>query len=136
MFPTLEQRGFVENLLSFFYNMAVATARYDENGHILPAHVGVSSCSLYARRPNEDCGATDEAPAAEREAERRSARRGTKRKRRRGTTPSSAASPSPTAPQEPAPDRQPALPAPAVPQLPETAPGGEQLDTLLDFLLG
>jgi hypothetical protein len=136
MFPTLESRGFVDDLLSFFYNMAVATARHDENGHILPAHVGVSSCSIYASEPNEDCGATDEVPADERESRRRTPRRGREGKRQRGAGPSSPAAPSPAAPEAPAPDRQPLPPAPAVPQLPDNAPGDPPLDALMDFLLG
>lgn len=56
MFPTLEDRGFFGTLLRFFHNGALATARYDETSHIIPAHVTFSACGNYATEPDPDCG--------------------------------------------------------------------------------
>jgi virulence factor Mce-like protein len=53
----LRQRGFWDYLLSFGYNAAAATARYDNISHILPAHVNFSPCSLYATAPTAGCSA-------------------------------------------------------------------------------
>jgi hypothetical protein len=135
MFPTLERRGFVTDLLSFFYNMAVATARYDENGHILPAHVSVSLCSRYAEEPDPDCkttGAAAAKPSSKGKPDRRA--------QERGQTPflheppAHAGGPSP---QQERPPRSPSSPAPALPQVPDAPPvePPPPIDPLLDFLL-
>ncbi len=134
MFPTLERRGFVTDLLSFFYNMAVATARYDENGHILPAHVGLSRCTLYATAPREECKAGEATPASRgRSARRRTEPGGRKRRASRSPAPSRP-SPAPAAP--PGDARSPSQ-SPALPPLPENAPAEPEppIDPLLDFLL-
>ncbi len=64
MFPALEKSGFTNNLLSFFYNAALASSRYDSQSHIIPAHVTLTQCSNYATTPVEGCGAAHTAAAA------------------------------------------------------------------------
>ncbi|HYI35065.1 MAG TPA: MlaD family protein [Thermoleophilaceae bacterium] len=56
IFTTLEDRGFNANLLRFFYTSALASARYDGNGHLLPSYLG-TSCTTYATSPRPECGA-------------------------------------------------------------------------------
>ncbi len=63
LFPTLEQRGLVANQLGFFQTMALAAARYDEHGHLLPAHVGFTRCLQYAETPDPACNGTADGPA-------------------------------------------------------------------------
>jgi virulence factor Mce-like protein len=57
MLPTLEERGNVRDLFAFLYNTALAAARYDDQGHLLPAHVGLTECMRYATEPRATCGA-------------------------------------------------------------------------------
>ena len=143
MLPALEERGVVRDLLAFLYNTTMATARYDEQGHLLPAHVGLSSCARYATTPNPACGAlTKAAPARARRARPRRAT--PKRTREREAAP-----PATPAPDAPAPESRPRDPAPApaaprvpklpdvpsVPELPET-PVDPAVEDLLDLLLG
>lgn len=54
----LRDRGFVEGLLSFTYFTVAATARYDAVSHMLPAHLQLSTCSIFAETPVEGCEAT------------------------------------------------------------------------------
>lgn len=140
MFPTLESRGFDGNLLALFYNAALAAARYDQNGHILPSHVGITACSNYATTPTPNCGAGGGVkaggPPTEPTAEPPSSRRG--RGRSRTGDGEGAPRPAPTRP-------APATPAPATPApgggrapsapLPVPAPGGDVDVPLLDYLL-
>jgi virulence factor Mce-like protein len=138
MFPTLEARGFDRNLLTLFYNAALAASRYDENGHILPAHVGFTACTLYATTPDPKCGAgagvkaggsptgIDAGPVA---APRERGSSGRTAPRAPGTPPAAA---------RPAPATQaPAGPAPSAPAAPtpSPAPEGGLGVPLLDYLL-
>jgi ABC-type transporter Mla subunit MlaD len=70
LFPTLEQRGFNSDLLGFFYNAALAAARYDNSGHIIPAHVTLSQCGLYATTPTPACNAAGEGSGSAAAAQR------------------------------------------------------------------
>ncbi len=62
----LRSRGVVESLLSFVYNAAAATARFDSISHLLPSHVLTSSCAMYATQPAAGCSAFFGAPRADR----------------------------------------------------------------------
>lgn len=62
MFPTLEERGLVKSLLTFFYTTSLATARFDEDGHLLPAHVTGTRCIVYAERADPACDGTQPGP--------------------------------------------------------------------------
>ena len=64
LFTTLEQRGFNKDLMELFYNGAVASARYDSSGHILPAHIGLTECGIYASEPDPHCRADGHAVEA------------------------------------------------------------------------
>jgi virulence factor Mce-like protein len=44
---SLVERGFTEGLLRFFYNAALAVARYDGVSHIFPAHFILNRCGAY-----------------------------------------------------------------------------------------
>jgi virulence factor Mce-like protein len=57
LLPNLSERGFPDNLMRFFYHASIATARFDEVSHILPAHVVTSPCQEYARTPQPGCSA-------------------------------------------------------------------------------
>lgn len=74
LLPNLSKRGFVDNLMRFFYYATLATARFDETSHILPAHVGSSMCANYASDPMAGCSANYDQPAAARGAKARSRR--------------------------------------------------------------
>jgi len=58
-FVSLRDRGFVERLLDFTYNLAAASARFDNTSHILPGllNITVSSCTLPAPKRTELCNA-------------------------------------------------------------------------------
>jgi virulence factor Mce-like protein len=53
----LRQRGFWENLLGVLYYGTAAAARYDATSHVLPAHINLSACSIYATKPTPGCSA-------------------------------------------------------------------------------
>jgi phospholipid/cholesterol/gamma-HCH transport system substrate-binding protein len=57
LLPHLDERGFTDNLMRFFYYATLATARFDDTSHILPAHIGTTSCSPYAETPQPGCSA-------------------------------------------------------------------------------
>lgn len=130
MLPTLEKRSAVQNLFAFLYNTALATARYDDQGHILPAHVGAASCMRFATTPDPGCGAPT-GPARKRKAKRRRAK----------ATPDARPTPAPSPSREAEPARppsKPAVPRPGIGELPPLPPlpGEPQLDALLEYLLG
>jgi virulence factor Mce-like protein len=147
LFPTLEDRGFPRAFLEFLYHGAVAAARYDESGHILPAHATLTLCGMYATAPVRGCGSSNE-PRSERRSRRSSRDGGDDRPRedRTGAPPAttpSAPSPAAPAPQDAAPaaPSTPPVPAPALPPLPQPPPvpqdpAGDAVDDLLDYLLG
>ena len=65
LLPNLDERGFPDNLVRFFFYAALATARFDETSHILPAHITPMSCSNYATTPEPGCRAGySETPSA------------------------------------------------------------------------
>jgi virulence factor Mce-like protein len=141
MLATLEQRGFVRGLVTFFYNAAMASARYDEQGHLIPAHVTFTECGMKSATPDPECGAAIGAPAAEREDAPR---------RRRGARPQGdeprVATPEgerPRVPRIPELPRLPGLPRlpdlDDLPPLPQIGPGRapqQTVDDLMDFLFG
>lgn len=138
MFPTLEERGFDDNLLGFLYNATLATARYDDTSHVLPAHVSISTCSVYAMTPTPACGGG--AQSSSREDRDRGPRAGINRPRTRSRAEQPRAeqprsdAPATEAPRSEAPTSGPAPtdgPVP-LPQLPKEVP---PVDRLLDFLL-
>jgi virulence factor Mce-like protein len=45
-FASLQERGFVESLLTFVYNFAAVSARYDQTSHLVPLLLTVNECSL------------------------------------------------------------------------------------------
>jgi hypothetical protein len=64
LLPNLSERGFPDNLMRFFYHATIATARFDDVSHILPAHVISSPCSNYATTPQAGCSANYATTAA------------------------------------------------------------------------
>ena len=68
LFTTLEERGLTRNILEFFYTMALATARYDEQGHLLPSHVTFTRCINVADTPDPACDGTEAGPGETRGA--------------------------------------------------------------------
>jgi hypothetical protein len=125
--PGLEERGVDRNLLAFLYNTALATARYDDNGHLLPSHVGLTECMRYATTPSPACGALTPAPASLATTQRRT---GLARPSRPAApaTPATAAAPATRAHEE--------APAAALPSPGAPAPTEPAVEGLLDFLLG
>jgi hypothetical protein len=130
MLPTLEQRSVVENLLAFLYNQTLATARFDELSHILPAHVAVASCMRFASAPDPACGA----PAGPQRKRRHGHRRAAVAP---GARPASTPTPSPEVGATRPPSKL-AGALPAIPELPSLPPlpGEPQVDALLEYLLG
>jgi virulence factor Mce-like protein len=59
LLTSLVERGFTEGLLRFFYNSALAVARYDGISHIFPAHFILNRCGAYkiSGPPIESCSA-------------------------------------------------------------------------------
>ncbi|HYF24418.1 MAG TPA: MlaD family protein [Baekduia sp.] len=138
----LRERGFVESLLRFVFNVTRATSRYDAVSHILPAHMVLSTCSLYATAPAAGCDAnyTRTAPAA-----RHGQRRAPSARRPRPEQPP-AALPTPAPRPAPRPGTAPGLPQVTRPvtELVDRLVGaltgprrdGRGTDRLLDLLLG
>lgn len=155
MFTTLEDRGFVESFIEFLYNGALAAARYDESGHILPAHVTLSFCGFYATSTQQGCGAGTNTPPRAAADDEDSDDERKRRPRRDGDEPAGEqAPPKPglAQPDESAPEQQEPVPAPPAPA-PAPAPApvptptvptpqdaaestGNVVTDLLDFLLG
>jgi virulence factor Mce-like protein len=134
MLTTLEERGFVRSIAEFFHNGALAAARFDDQGHIIPAHVTFTECGVYATTPTPGCGLSATNPARRRAVERRP-----------GRAPERRPDPRPAAPEIPRPEiprpRVPELPEPdvEVPRLPDVGVDPQledTLDSLLDYLLG
>ncbi|MCW3015120.1 MAG: hypothetical protein JWO02_2212, partial [Solirubrobacterales bacterium] len=96
----LQQRGGIEYLLKFVYGGATASSRYDAISHILPAHIFVSQCGLYAQTPVAGCSSNFGRPGAARTRQPRAKTRPAKGDPPAATTP--AAPPSPAAPGAPA----------------------------------
>jgi hypothetical protein len=57
LLPNLDERGFPDNLVRFFFYATLATSRFDETSHILPAHIDVTECANYATTPQAGCSA-------------------------------------------------------------------------------
>lgn len=142
LFASMRERGVVEGLQSFVYNVTLATAWYDRYGHMVPAYpVLPADCMVYATKPVKGCSAALSDQLPEGTAARRERSRSTPTRERRP-----AANPPQRAPQAP---NQPAAPAPtaAPEQAPSAAPEptatpqvprgnlGNTLKSLLDTLL-
>jgi ABC-type transporter Mla subunit MlaD len=57
LLPNLDERGFPDNIARFFFYAALATARFDETSHILPAHIDLTDCANFASEPLPGCSA-------------------------------------------------------------------------------
>ncbi|GAC1440862.1 MAG: hypothetical protein NVSMB51_20640 [Solirubrobacteraceae bacterium] len=53
----LRDRGGVEGLLTFLYNSAAASSRYDSISHLIPSHVLINNCTNYSVTPVDGCSA-------------------------------------------------------------------------------
>jgi phospholipid/cholesterol/gamma-HCH transport system substrate-binding protein len=155
LFSSLRQRGVVEGLQRFVYYGATATSRFDRYSHMLPAHLIVNDCSMYATKPVAGCDAHfGDARGAGEESERskadkhRSKRHSRTRTREAGrdggAQPAPAPSGSQPAPAAPTPSApatpsapMPSVPTPTVPQVPAPPSNPtEPVKKVLDWLLG
>ncbi len=141
LFGDLDRRGFPKNLLELFYYGAAMSARYDQYGHILPSRLlDLPSCGLYATTPVAGCearpgGAATRAPKARRRKRSAARRPAPVRRAPAPRAPSGQTAPEPSRP-APAPRRRRPLPLP-VPlpgDPPEQFP--DELEDLLEYLLG
>lgn len=67
LLPNLNEQGFPDNLMRFLFYAALATSRFDDTSHILPAHIDFTECAQYATEPVEGCSANySTTPAASR----------------------------------------------------------------------
>jgi hypothetical protein len=161
LFQSTQQKGAVEGLLRFVYYAAVAQARYDDVGHILPAFPLVKdTCNLYATTTVKSCDAHFATGAVRRRASAKPTRKRTsgtaaaasppaQAQEPAGATPSTAtdaATPRPLAPSTlpkviadvldgvlgAITGSKPKAPAAAAP----SAPGAGPTKDLLDYLLG
>jgi ABC-type transporter Mla subunit MlaD len=161
LFQSTQQKGAVEGLLRFVYYAAVAQARYDDVGHILPAFPMVKdTCNLYATTTVNSCDAHFATGAVRRRASAKPTRKRTsgtaaaasppaQAQEPAGATPSTAtdaATPRPLAPSTlpkviadvldgvlgAITGSKPKAPAAAAP----SAPGAGPTKDLLDYLLG
>lgn len=68
LLPNLDERGFTDNLVRFFFYATLATARFDDVSHILPAHIDTTECANYATKPVAGCSAnySDTSPGSAR----------------------------------------------------------------------
>jgi ABC-type transporter Mla subunit MlaD len=64
LLPNLDEQGFPDSLVKFFFYAALATSRYDSTSHILPAHIDLTECANYATAPLAGCGDASEQPTA------------------------------------------------------------------------
>jgi ABC-type transporter Mla subunit MlaD len=134
-FASLEDRGFVENLLRFVYNFSAASARYDGTSHLVPLLLTINQCSLPVLQANPACNAGYTDKRASSGARAAGAGNQTKPERK------GAARPTPEE-RKPAPESPPRADAPAAarpapnPSRPsEPAAGPNPVQSLLDFLL-
>jgi len=137
LFNSLRERGVVEGLQLFAYNGTLATSRFDETSHILPAYVLVASCQQYATTPTPECNSRfNNAPVASDPREREGDdERGRSEPPSRGPSAGPAPQQAPAPQSAPEPDSSPALPG--LPELPSAPQGNPSVpERLLDFLLG
>ncbi|MCW2991384.1 MAG: hypothetical protein JWM73_1978 [Solirubrobacterales bacterium] len=66
LLPDLNAQGFPDNLMRFFFYATLATSRFDETSHILPAHIDLTECGNYATTPQAGCSANYSAETATR----------------------------------------------------------------------
>ncbi|UTI63255.1 MlaD family protein [Paraconexibacter antarcticus] len=126
LFQSTQQKGAVEGLLRFLYYAAVAQARYDDVGHILPAFPLVKdTCNLYATTTVKSCDAHF-ATGTVRRTSGRAARP------QPSSAPPAARAPGPSTTPAPAPGAPSSAPAPST--LPKAA--GNVLDGILGALTG
>jgi virulence factor Mce-like protein len=116
---SLQQRGVVEQLLTFTYRVAATAAPYDATSHIAGAHFFSNSCTTFATAPAADC---DNHYAAKPSATTASA--GAASAAARSATSAPAATPAPAP--SPAPAATPA-PATAPAALPKTTKAAREL---------
>jgi len=134
LFDSMRRRGVVEGLQSFVYNAALATSRYDQVSHTLPAHLITSECQQYTAVPVAGCSAHfGAAPGPVAQGASRAAPRGRAPVVRTPAAVAPVPAVTPQAPSAPAaPPRRSPLPA-----LPLVDPAvGQAVDDLLGFLLG
>ncbi|HEY1359817.1 MAG TPA: MlaD family protein [Thermoleophilaceae bacterium] len=141
---SLRDTGGIENLLTFVYYAAAASARFDSTSHVLPAFALVNDCIRYETTPDPNCNG--HFPGAHITAARsKPAKKKKTRRRRQARRRSSSGAPQPAAPgvpqapvapgQGPPSSRKPLLPKLPLPH----KPGANKPDTgipLLDYLLG
>lgn len=131
--------GLAENLLSFGYYAAAATARYDAISHIFPAHLVASNCAQLATVTTPECDAnfTRTAPTATRAKKQRQRTR-QKSGGEDPAAPSSAKAPAaPSAPPAPVSADKSGLLPPLPSVVPDTKPAAPPpVRNLLDYLLG
>jgi ABC-type transporter Mla subunit MlaD len=139
LLPNLRERGFFHNLMRFFYNASVATARFDSVSHILPAHISFGPCAQYASTPVDGCSAkySGSGGGGGSKAKKKAGTSRPHRRSRRHRQPSapSAAPSTPSVPTRSTPSH-PDLPAPvqdALGAVPNTA--NDTLEQALDYLL-
>lgn len=141
-------RGVAESLMTFLYNAAGFTARYDTTSHIAPALILMNSCSMFATTQTADCRATYTPQAAARTQARTPAKSST-------PAPAKPARPAPVTPLAPITPGQggqgpilklPGLPPIQLPKLPGLPPAGnadknndgapDPVEKLFGYLLG
>ena len=152
---SMRERGAVEGLQFFFYNIALSISRYDEISHILPAYlVAPPDCAVYATTTDPACSAhfnKGDATFTQLLEPRAKKRAHTRKARRRASTPRREAAAEQKRDEKPAGKRPSALLpiAPKLPDLPKLPPvalptvpdvtGGktdENVRDLVDYLLG
>jgi virulence factor Mce-like protein len=132
LFTSLEDRGALDGLMSFFHFASIAFSRYDKFSHILPAFLMGNPCMLYAKAPLAGCSSkySSFTGLGERKAPDRARRRPAKRRPTRpvGAAPTPAPSVQSLLPQLPE------LPLPKLPLHLQIDPQ-QTVDDLLDYLL-
>jgi virulence factor Mce-like protein len=148
---SLRDRGVVEGIQSFVYNVALAISRYDKDSHILPSYpVAPPGCVAYAKTTTPSCDAHFVKGSAD--AASRARPRGRRHRARPGAKP---APQGPAANGAPAPAKRPGdvpkgvvdaitgaldkltrVPPPKLPQAPAPPPPPSDVKGVLDYLLG
>jgi hypothetical protein len=136
LLPNLRDRGFFHNLMRFFYYASVATARFDDVSHIIPAHISLGPCAQYASTPVDGCSAKYSGGGASKAKTKRSSR-----PHRRSSPRRQPSAPTPSAPSTPAVPTH-SAPSPSNPVAPVNEALGtvgnatnDTLEQALDFLL-